>query len=81
MPGPVVVAPGSTRRCGRASSVDGEVHPPAAGVAEGVADDLRHRRRDTRLLRSVEFEQGGDLGGAPARRHDILIVVEVEREQ
>ena len=54
--------------------------PPAAGILERVARDLRDRRRDPGLLLAVEAEQRGDLPGALAREHDVLLGPDLGRE-
>jgi hypothetical protein len=57
---------------------DHEFDPAPACVPQGIARNFRHRRRDSRLVGEIELEQSGDLGGAPARRDHILIVMQVE---
>ena len=53
---------------------DQEVHAPAAGVAVGVARDLRDRGGDARLVLRVEAEALGDLSRALARGDDVMLV-------
>ena len=67
--GPVVADTRDEQRCGRRRASIDELDAAAAGVAEGVARDLRHRRRDARLVLRVEAEQrarSAARAGAPA---------------
>ncbi len=51
----------------------GEVDPPTAAVADGVARDLGHRGGDPCLILRVEAEQRGQLAGALAAADDIVL--------
>ena len=55
--------------------LDREMNLAAAGVAEGVARDLRHGGSDADLILVLEAEQLRDLARALARRHHVAFVL------
>ena len=55
-----------------------EQDPTTPGVAERVARELRHGRRDAGLVLAVEPEDLGDVAGALARHDDRLLVTEFD---
>jgi hypothetical protein len=58
-----------------------EVDHSATRVPKGVANDFRDRGGETRLFRRVELQEPRDLCSALSCGDDVLIVMEVEREQ
>ena len=75
MPGPLSLTR-TTQQLRRALAFERELDLAAAGVAEGVARDLRNGGGDARLVLSVEAEQPGDLARALARHDHVLLVLE-----
>ena len=70
------VADADDEELGTRLALHPEVHLAAAGIGEGVARDLGHGRRDAGLLLHVEAEERGDLPGALAGRHHVVLVVD-----
>ena len=66
---------------GLASTVHQQRGPPAAGVLERVARDLRNAGRDTGLVLRIEAEQPRELAGALVDQHDVLLAPDVGPEQ
>ena len=63
------------------SALERELDPAAARVLERVARDLGDRRGEPGLVLGVEAEQRGDLPGALARQHDVVLEPDRDREQ
>ena len=51
------------------------------GIAKRIPDDFRNRCGEPGLFGRIEFQEPGNLRGTLPRRDDVLIVMQVERQQ
>ena len=68
-------------RCGCGLAVDEKLDLAPTGVAKGIAHNLGDRGGDAGLFAGIETKQGGNVSGALARGHDVLIVPNEESEK